>query len=1442
MRQIITLLFLGFVSLLSAQTPSFTHEFNDTSTQELTRIEGKIILNDKDMILYGFIKKGNYQTPVIMKTNNTGDILWSTYPSIINGSLLINPKLEVCASKDGYVYATMLTTSGNPRYIWRIQISTGKIIYHKPFNQGLASSPTMSNGVTFIDYDPTTLIGLYNYQVNGSYQQRCLAKINKITGDTTQTMLVGTSYNSHGILTDDQNNLIVWNDSILTKFNRFNTNDVLWRKNLKTVTPNFSDKIDHAYLNAEGQLIVLGKKTSSTKYFTVFKINAQTGDIIWSTKLQSTMSYTDVNFNRMQEDDDYLYYLFTHEFVGSSMSNVYLAKLNKNTGSLLWLTNHAPTQVNGISSAYKKAALDFGFTCSNFISVTGYYGSSNYGPGTWFVMNLDKTTGAKLNDFTEMVNNYAAGDYYSVGKVNWSTPSRSLAYGTLNESGFNTWAHRVEFNPANGQIIKDDRVNAEFSNQSYVVQLDRFGDTNYVLKQHGNDLVIEARNNQDSIIWKTNYIDTGSVVVGLFDVSESYVGAVVSYKGNPLLPMNGGSTVTHTRYLIFSRSTGAMINTIIQTVGSTDFYYRELEVNETNMLVCYRQAGGQFMKRWTYGTTTTQATVVLPSEYLKEGSLTNTLVSYDANYYIGVISGTIYKIPKNGGTNILLKILPNIKSINDIYLKNNVLYLVGQHNNLSERIVRYDIASNTFTYDLNFSQGSIRRIVENSNQHLVLAAQRNSKIHVLCIKPTTGNILWQYYADSLQYPNLQLRDMAVNDHKQVLCLTGAIVYDSTHSDALINFISYYGDQLSSLKLTDSIVRKSFGAAIMRSSSNRTLVGGAWNKLDFDQSGFLNAYNLQFCTRQITQDQANCQGNPVALHAWSGTSYQWYKNGIPILGATTQNYTPTISGLYNVMVTDTCSQDTLMVPYNYVMITGVNNVVLTGNTSLCTGQTQVLTANTGVNYQWYLNGAAIQGATQITYAATLPGHYNVGVTNMIGCTDTSAIGLTISLLPQPSIQVPVHPSQICANSASMLLNFLPAGGTLTGQGISNGTFNPTSAGSGWNYFQYTLAATGYCSATAYDSIFVYALTTQDPFITQDAANCQGTPVALHVQASNPLGYQWYQNGLPILGAISNSFVPTVSGQYNVMVSFACIQDSSNNSYNYTLIAPQPPVSISQSTQTYCPGDTILLQTQASANIQWYLNGQAISGANQSSYEATQGGMYNVQLTNTSGCSDSADIQAQITELPILTSSNNLPYSFCDNDAVFNVEFLPAGGVLTSSSLNGLSFNPANASAGWHYVQYQLNMPGSCPLVVFDSLLLLQSSQFTIDTTVTDTLDLNGQIYTQSGQYQQQFTSSNGCDSLLNILLTVDHVGIEELTQLDFQLWPNPNGGQFQLEVPEQNNYVFACYDALGRLIYTCNLERSKSYVINLPDNLASGSYRILMSTVDAQKNLPLIIQK
>lgn len=55
-----------------------------------------------------------------------------------------------------------------------------------------------------------------------------------------------------------------------------------------------------------------------------------------------------------------------------------------------------------------------------------------------------------------------------------------------------------------------------------------------------------------------------------------------------------------------------------------------------------------------------------------------------------------------------------------------------------------------------------------------------------------------------------------------------------------------------------------------------------------------------------------------LYSTSSTSYQWYTNGTPIVGATNQNYVPTQAGLYQVVITNAngCDSDTSL-SFNFI---------------------------------------------------------------------------------------------------------------------------------------------------------------------------------------------------------------------------------------------------------------------------------------------------------------------------------------------------------------------------------------------------------------------------------------------------------------------------------------------------------------------------------------------
>ena len=64
------------------------------------------------------------------------------------------------------------------------------------------------------------------------------------------------------------------------------------------------------------------------------------------------------------------------------------------------------------------------------------------------------------------------------------------------------------------------------------------------------------------------------------------------------------------------------------------------------------------------------------------------------------------------------------------------------------------------------------------------------------------------------------------------------------------------------------------------------------------------------------------------------------------------------------------------------------IIVSGQTTVCQGETVTMNANDGDSYQWNKDGVAIAGATSQTYTATTSGAYTVEVTNAGGCSGES----------------------------------------------------------------------------------------------------------------------------------------------------------------------------------------------------------------------------------------------------------------------------------------------------------------------------------------------------------------------------------------------------------------------------------------------------------------------
>ncbi|WP_440239504.1 hypothetical protein, partial [Cytophaga sp.] len=120
-----------------------------------------------------------------------------------------------------------------------------------------------------------------------------------------------------------------------------------------------------------------------------------------------------------------------------------------------------------------------------------------------------------------------------------------------------------------------------------------------------------------------------------------------------------------------------------------------------------------------------------------------------------------------------------------------------------------------------------------------------------------------------------------------------------------------------------------------------------------------------------------------------------------------------------------------------------------STSFCTGSSTVLTASTGIAYQWIKDLAPISGATNATYTATAAGSYTVSVTNASGCTAVaSATTITVNALPTAAITTPT--TSFCTGGSVVL-------SANTGTGLTYQWSNTAGAISGATNATYTASA-------------------------------------------------------------------------------------------------------------------------------------------------------------------------------------------------------------------------------------------------------------------------------------------------------------------------------------------------------------------------------------------------
>jgi Protein of unknown function (DUF1566)/Putative Ig domain len=231
------------------------------------------------------------------------------------------------------------------------------------------------------------------------------------------------------------------------------------------------------------------------------------------------------------------------------------------------------------------------------------------------------------------------------------------------------------------------------------------------------------------------------------------------------------------------------------------------------------------------------------------------------------------------------------------------------------------------------------------------------------------------------------------------------------------------------------------------------------------------------------------------------------------------------------------------------------------------QTSLINCNviSNIEAQITLNGTgsnsfpglySVDGGQSISYSINpfnIPnlsvGIHTVTVVSANGCTSSTLLEITQGILD--SVSISVYPNPIICYGDSIILNATGANSIIWSdpQVINGISFIPA------NTSTYTVTGTNNygCTATSQVTITVNPKPIINVTPTGATTFCDGSSVVLNTILGNGLNYQWYSSTIPIIGATSNSFLVSESGNYWL---------EAINQYNCTSASSQQSVTVNE----------------------------------------------------------------------------------------------------------------------------------------------------------------------------------------------------------------------------------------------------------------------------------------
>jgi len=526
----------------------------------------------------------------------------------------------------------------------------------------------------------------------------------------------------------------------------------------------------------------------------------------------------------------------------------------------------------------------------------------------------------------------------------------------------------------------------------------------------------------------------------------------------------------------------------------------------------------------------------------------------------------------------------------------------------------------------------------------------------------------------------------------------------------------------------------------------------------------------------------------------------------------------ISGFGNILYVDN------------INIVGTNTGAVTADftpspTTACTNTSVVFTDNSTGATSWNWNfgadaspaNATGQGPHTVSYSS--PGTKTISLSINSGA-DTKTKTVLINGASAPTVTVVDNcgTSVLSASGTNLLWS--------TGETTASITVNTSGT--------YTVTQTvGGCTSPP-ASVPITISTSAPPPTVSATDNCGSS-----VLTASGMNLLWST------GETTSSITVTAPGTYTVTQTVnGCISPPASVSANPN-VAPAPP------TVTVVDNCGSSVLTASGTNLLWS------TGETTSSITVTAPGTYTVTQTVNGCTSPLATAPANPTASPtptvmafdncgmsVLTASGtNLLWSTGETTPAITVN--SAGTYTVTQTVDGCLSGPASVSSN----------PFPIPMVILNPFPTICIYDAAFELTgglpiggIYSINDLANTVFNPAAEglgtalISYQYTDANGCMSISQTFLTVDpctSLAIEELTNEEFSVFPNPTNGQIEIKTTD-NMISLQVIDNTAREIYYKEIDNSLHEQINL-SAYTPGVYYIIITTINDVRTAKIIRQ-